>query len=172
MSAFGRKSGSIGAGIGTARKGGFGQARPMQGGAGAARASKSADPEPEIAEASPDAEPLTPEPHVMMDRAAEAMNALEARGKLVSDSAVSEQGGFEASIYKIKEQVMPRLLERIDPEAAAALSKDELSEEFGPIIGEVLAELKLTLNRREQIALEKVLVDELLGLGPLEELLA
>src|SRR3546814_3662276 len=37
---------------------------------------------------------------------------------------------------------------------------------------EVLAELKLTLNRREQFALEKVLVDELLGLGPLEELLA
>jgi pilus assembly protein CpaF len=35
----------------------------------------------------------------------------------------------------------------------------------------VLAELKLTLNRREQFALEKVLVDELLGLGPLEELL-
>src|SRR3546814_18236851 len=37
---------------------------------------------------------------------------------------------------------------------------------------EVLAELKFTLNRREQFALEKVLVDELLGLGPLEELLA
>src|SRR3546814_13247558 len=47
-----------------------------------------------------------------------------------------------------------------------------MTEEFRPIIGEVLAELKLTLNRREQIALEKVLVDELLGLGPLEELLA
>jgi pilus assembly protein CpaF len=47
-----------------------------------------------------------------------------------------------------------------------------LAEEFRPIIGEVLAELKLTLNRREQFALEKVLVDELLGLGPLEELLA
>ncbi len=50
--------------------------------------------------------------------------------------------------------------------------KDELAEEFRPIIGEVLAELKITLNRREQFALEKVLVDELLGLGPLEELLA
>src|SRR3546814_10741521 len=37
---------------------------------------------------------------------------------------------------------------------------------------EVLAELKFTLNRREQFALEKVLVDELLGLGTLEELLA
>jgi pilus assembly protein CpaF len=68
--------------------------------------------------------------------------------------------------------VLPRLLERVDPEAAATLSKDELAEEFRPIIGEVLAELKINLNRREQFALEKVLVDELLGLGPLEELLA
>ena len=87
-----------------------------------------------------------------------------------SDPARGE--GFEASIHRIKEQILPRLLERVDPEAAATLGKDELAEEFRPIIGEVLAELKLTLNRREQFALEKVLVDELLGLGPLEELLA
>ena len=80
--------------------------------------------------------------------------------------------GFEASVHKIKEQVLPRLLERVDPEAAATLSKDELTEEFRPIILEVLAELRITLNRREQFALEKVLVDELLGFGPLEELLA
>ncbi|MFP5395811.1 MAG: CpaF family protein [Alphaproteobacteria bacterium] len=79
--------------------------------------------------------------------------------------------GFEASVHKIKEQVLPRLLERVDPEAAATLTKDELSEEFRPIIMEVLAELKITLNRREQFALEKVLIDELLGFGPLEELL-
>ncbi len=56
--------------------------------------------------------------------------------------------------------------------ATMALSKEELAEEFRPIILEVLAELKFTLNRREQFALEKVLVDELLGLGPLEELLS
>lgn len=90
----------------------------------------------------------------------------------ITETGSSKVDGFEASIHKIKEQVLPRLLERVDPEAAASLSKDELAEEFHPIIGEVLAELKLTLNRREQFALEKVLVDELLGLGPLEELLA
>src|SRR3546814_11459511 len=32
--------------------------------------------------------------------------------------------------------------------------------------------MRITINRREQFALEKVLVDELLGFGPLEELLA
>ena len=57
----------------------------------------------------------------------------------------SEVAGFEASVHKIKEQVLPRLLERVDPEAAAALSQDELSEEFRPMIGGVLTELRVTL---------------------------
>jgi pilus assembly protein CpaF len=99
------------------------------------------------------------------------MTRLAERQAASSDAPVSRNEGFEASIHRIKEQVLPRLLERVDPEAAATLSKDELAEEFRPIIGEVLAELKINLNRREQFALEKVLVDELLGLGPLEELL-
>ena len=33
--------------------------------------------------------------------------------------------GFGASVHKIKEQVLPRLLERVDPEAAATLNKEE-----------------------------------------------
>ena len=99
-----------------------------------------------------------------------AMDRLTARQNASGEAASSRSEGFEASVHRIKEQVLPRLLERVDPEAAATLNKDELAEEFRPIISEVLAELKITLNRREQFALEKVLVDELLGLGPLEEL--
>src|SRR5690606_34297857 len=106
-----------------------------------------------------------PAPHAdALARLAERMNG--------ENAAPAQAQGFEASVHKIKEQVLPRLLERVDPEAAATLSKDELAEEFRPISMEVLADLKLTLNRREQFALEKVLVDELLGFGPLEELLA
>ena len=101
-----------------------------------------------------------------------AMDRLNERQNAAAKPASSKAEGFEASVHRIKEQVLPRLLERVDPEAAATLGKDELAEEFRPIIGEVLAELKINLNRREQFALEKVLVDELLGLGPLEELLA
>jgi len=100
------------------------------------------------------------------------MDRLTARQNASGEQGSSKTEGFEASVHRIKEQVLPRLLERVDPEAAATLSKDELAEEFRPIISEVLTELKINLNRREQFALEKVLVDELLGLGPLEELLA
>jgi len=117
--------------------------------------------------------PLDPlsAPTGQMQRNTDAMQRLSDRANAEHLPDAGPQG-FEASVHKIKEQVLPRLLERVDPEAAATLSKDELAEEFRPIIMEVLAELKLTLNRREQFALEKVLVDELLGLGPLEELLA
>ena len=87
-----------------------------------------------------------------------AMDRLNTRQNASGEAASSKVEGFEASVHRIKEQVLPRLLERVDPEAAATLNKDELAEEFRPIIGEVLAELKITLNRREQFALEKVLV--------------
>jgi len=159
MSAFGKRSG-----LGSNRPS-FGVARPMQGSA----ARKIDD--------NSDALPSEPSIPVSNDLDSVAPPPMDAMARLASRQEITENGsskvdGFEASIHKIKEQVLPRLLERVDPEAAASLSKDELAEEFHPIIGEVLAELKLTLNRREQFALEKVLVDELLGLGPLEELLA
>ncbi len=163
MSAFGKRPIPSG---GNAQRGSFGVARPMKssvplpGGGG--------DQFPPL-----DAVELPgADDEGLLASGSDAMGRLDARQAGPSESGSSRQEGFEASIHKIKEQVLPRLLERVDPEAAATLSKDELAEEFRPIIGEVLAELKLTLNRREQFALEKVLVDELLGLGPLEELLA
>ena len=98
------------------------------------------------------------------------MEKLDARA--AASAAAAPVSGDRVSILQVKEQVLPRLLERIDAEAASQLTREELAVEFGPLITEVLAELRLTLNRREQYALEKVLVDELLGLGPLEELLS
>jgi pilus assembly protein CpaF len=166
MSAFGRRSN---AGTGGQRPS-FGVARPMQGAGGAV----TGVPAEGGAQFPPiDSVPLTGGVTDLTVSAAskDAMARLTSRQDASGEAASSRVEGFEASIHKIKEQVLPRLLERVDPEAAATLSKDELAEEFRPIIGEVLAELKITLNRREQFALEKVLVDELLGLGPLEELL-
>ena len=162
MSAFGRKSG-VGGG-GAAMRPSFGVARPMKSGDGAAPAPLPAG-----------GDQFPPLPAMMDDDSAQpaksdAITRLTDRMNAVVENTYQAEG-FEASVHKIKEQVLPRLLERVDPEAAATLTKDELSEEFRPIIMEVLAELKVTLNRREQFALEKVLIDELLGFGPLEELL-
>ena len=161
MSAFGRRGG-----MGASRPS-FGVAKPMKGSPGA----KAAENEAEAGggEQFPPLEALSPagaENDSVPTGA--AMDRLTARQNQSGEAASSKAEGFEASVHKIKEQVLPRLLERVDPEAAAMLNKDELAEEFRPIISEVLLELKITLNRREQFELEKVLVDELLCLGPLE----
>ncbi len=165
MSAFGRRPGQQNA------RAAFGVARPMHGlGSAPALDDNTGSQFPPI---DPQALPGAGEagPHSPLSPTDDAMSRLNSR--MTSDhSNLAGVGGFEQSVHKIKEQVLPRLLERVDPEAAATLSKDELTEEFRPIILEVLAELKITLNRREQFALEKVLVDELLGFGPLEELLS
>jgi pilus assembly protein CpaF len=169
MSAFGKRNGLSGGG----QRPNFGVARPMKSTGGKASA------EPKGGEQFPPLEELAPTGDIDLPPAegggsepSGAMDRLNSRQNASGDAASSKSEGFEASVHRIKEQVLPRLLERVDPEAAATLSKDELAEEFRPIIGEVLTELKINLNRREQFALEKVLVDELLGLGPLEELLA
>ena len=159
MSAFGRRSGASGSGS----RPSFGVARPLHG-PGPAAVDAGGGQFPSL-----DAFPYPGESGA--GASTDAMQRLANRQDASGEAGSSKAEGFDASVHKIKEQVLPRLLERIDPEAAATLSKDELAEEFRPIIGEVLAELKITLNRREQFALEKVLVDELLGLGPLEELL-
>jgi pilus assembly protein CpaF len=167
MSAFGRKPGQAGA------RPAFGNARTMGGGFGGSPADgvSGGDQFPPIEPEtlpSGEAAPAMPPAIPVQD---DAMSRLQSRSNAEYLADTGPQG-FEASVHKIKEQVLPRLLERVDPEAAATLSKDELTEEFRPIILEVLAELKITLNRREQFILEKVLVDELLGFGPLEELLS
>jgi pilus assembly protein CpaF len=163
MSAFGKRSGVSGG------RPSFGVAKPMKGGGGAASAAQipGGDQFPPIDELTPVDAPVETGGSL-----GAAMDRLTARQNASGEQGSSKTEGFEASVHRIKEQVLPRLLERVDPEAAATLNKDELAEEFRPIISEVLTELKINLNRREQFALEKVLVDELLGLGPLEELLA
>ncbi|MDD3798467.1 MAG: ATPase, T2SS/T4P/T4SS family, partial [Novosphingobium sp.] len=173
MSAFGRRTGVGGMGPGARPT--FGVARPMKGGGAPVSDDRRAPPPggdqfPPLPGGGPSNGIPAGMPEAAHHTKADAMSRLAERANnVVSGEAAVE--GFEASVHKIKEQVLPRLLERVDPEAAATLTKEELSEEFRPIILEVLAELKITLNRREQFALEKVLVDELLGFGPLEELL-
>jgi len=162
MNAFGKRNGLSGS---AGQRASFGVARPMKGSASGGEQFPPVDDDESEA-------PASVEPSMPMGPAGGAMDRLNQRQNASGDQGASKVEGFEAAVHRIKERVLPRLLERVDPEAAATLGKDELAEEFRPIISEVLNELKINLNRREQFALEKVLVDELLGLGPLEELLS
>ena len=68
-------------------------------------------------------------------------------------------------------RVLPKLLEQIDFGTAAELSRDELTDQVSGVVTDILDEEKIQLNQREQQALLKLLLDEMLGLGPLEPLL-
>ena len=159
MNAFGRRGPSS-----------FGQAARSQIGPqfGQARSTAPDAIRPEPSQpAVPQGMPKAATPLSAMSRLAERMTPTESGTGAPARSPET----IEVSAHRIKEQVLPHLLDRVDPEAAATLSKAELADEFRPIILEVLTDLRINLNRREQVALEKVLIDELLGFGPLEELL-
>lgn len=71
-----------------------------------------------------------------------------------------------------KDIVAPVLLERIDVALANQMSRAELAVQISEIVAEILGEEKVQLNKSEQRALVTSLLNDMLGLGPLEPLLA
>ncbi len=68
--------------------------------------------------------------------------------------------------------MQPIVLERIDTSAAAKMPREELARDLKVLVAELLAENKIQLNASEREELVKQMLDDMLGLGPLEPLLA
>ena len=94
--------------------------------------------------------------------------AAQAEGAADSAKAKTQAVG---RLEGIRAKVAPMLMEQIDVESAARLSRNDLAREVEPIVTEILQSLKVTLNHAEQAALENMLIDDMVGLGPLETLL-
>ncbi len=77
-----------------------------------------------------------------------------------------------ASVEQAKLKLQPIILERIDTSLAARLPREALSRDLTGLVAELLAETKIQLNAAERADLVKQLLDDMLGLGPLEPLLA
>ena len=77
-----------------------------------------------------------------------------------------------ATIEEAAPRIYPLVMERIDSEVATKLSRSELAVQLSGIVAEILAELKIQLNQREQRDLVTLMLNDMLGLGPLEILLA
>ena len=71
-----------------------------------------------------------------------------------------------------KERIQPLVMERLDLAAASQLPREELSQQVGEIVTELLDEQKMRLNGPEQESVVDLLLNDMLGLGPLEPLLA
>jgi len=82
------------------------------------------------------------------------------------------KAGESSVIEEAKNRVQPVLLDRIDLSAATKLPRPELARQVTEIVGEILFEERLRLNLAEQRDLVNKLINDMLGLGPLEPLLA
>jgi pilus assembly protein CpaF len=78
----------------------------------------------------------------------------------------------DSTLQEAKRVIQPILMERIDAAAASQLPRAELARQIGTVILEITAEQKIHLNMAEQRDLVTMLINDMLGLGPLEPLLS
>src|SRR5579883_967700 len=97
----------------------------------------------------------------------QASRTAESVGRNPSISAASR-----ATIDDAIPKIYPLVMERIDTEVAAKLKREELSRQLAGVVAEVLTEQRIQLNQTEQRDLVTVLLNDMLGFGPLEPLLA
>jgi pilus assembly protein CpaF len=98
---------------------------------------------------------------------AEATRVAESVARVSTISAVSR-----ATIDDAIPKIYPLVMERIDTEVASKLKREELARQLAGVVAEVLTEQRIQLNQSEQRDLVTVLLNDMLGFGPLEPLLA
>ena len=77
-----------------------------------------------------------------------------------------------SSVETAKQIVQPILMDRLDLSNALQLPRNELARQINEIVSEILSEEKTQLNQLEQRDLITMLMNDMLGLGPLEVLLS
>jgi pilus assembly protein CpaF len=101
-----------------------------------------------------------------------APTAAEAPVAILSTGDPYARNPSRVSVEQAKLKLQPLVLERIDTSAAAKMRREELGSDLRGLTTELLIETKIQLNASEREELVKQLLDDMLGLGPLEPLLA
>jgi len=91
--------------------------------------------------------------------------APSAQAKPKSPKSANSAGESQAKIQTI-------LMERIDSAAAIKMAREDLLRQVEEVVSEILNEEKMRLNGPEQRQMVENMVDDMLGLGPLEPLIA
>ncbi|MFQ5773013.1 MAG: CpaF family protein [Kiloniellaceae bacterium] len=104
----------------------------------------------------------------------DGFDARPARREKAEPAAARAKASVSVSptVEETKNKIEPAVMDRLDVSAASQLPREELSHQLRDIVAEVLAEQKLRLNATEQQTVVELLLDDMLGLGPLEPLLA
>ncbi|MEZ5645225.1 MAG: CpaF family protein [Burkholderiaceae bacterium] len=83
-----------------------------------------------------------------------------------------EPGSAQAALHTLRDRLHAQLLGRIDLEVMGAMKPERLREELGILIEQLLNESGVALNAQERRRMVQDIQDEIMGLGPLEPLLA
>ncbi len=92
----------------------------------------------------------------------------------IVDHAVYQSGSVERRtdpLSQTSKQIQAALYDRIDATAATKLPRDDLHRQIMDLIAEIIGEMRLSINHRDQELLAATIVDNMIGLGPIEPLL-
>ncbi len=107
--------------------------------------------------------------------AASAETAVAPAARPAAPAAVKAPSVTELSPGDIKTELKvelhQKLLDRINLTALETMTREQVGRDIGEIVSEMLKEMKHALNLAERRQLVEDILDELLGLGPLEPLL-
>jgi pilus assembly protein CpaF len=84
----------------------------------------------------------------------------------------TEETSSPALNHELRKQIHERLIDEIDLTKLEALGPDVMRQELRQVISKLVVEDDVMLNRIERERLVQELIDEVMGLGPLEALLA
>lgn len=74
--------------------------------------------------------------------------------------------------HELKERLHQRVIEMLDLNAIGTMSQDAVTEQLTKLIEQLLQQESVPLNQRERVQITQDILHEVLGLGPLEPLLA
>ena len=90
---------------------------------------------------------------------------------VLADETAAAEKPAGAEFAATKASIYDELMEQIDLTTASNLPREELKRQIIELIGEIVVEKKLPMNHAEQQLVAGQIVDDMLGLGPLEPLL-
>jgi len=115
---------------------------------------------------------LTSESKTEEEKAEEDADIVRKQKEAQAQQNEQKQQASQESIMNAKDRLQPLLLEYIDASAASEMERSELAEQVSEAVNELMVQEKINLNLREQRELVGMLLNDMLGLGPLEPLLA
>ena len=116
-------------------------------------------------------EPVTPAPAPSAPSAGAERLAERDPDQPVVATKAPPSSKNNADLKNSKDKIYTLMMEQIDLTTASKLPVDDLKRQIIDLIGEIVVEQKLPITLAEQQILANEIVDDMLGLGPLEPLL-